>query len=139
MLVVCQGRKGWKSLQYLRESVYEAQEERGIASVRASRRSSSRGTRRTRLLAINAALARKCHYDSVQRAVWDAGNNDRILILPGRYTEPESRSAPENDPVCNPSLLQEDASGDLTPSYEYQVTCPNDQNLIYVQGRAVVR
>ena len=26
----------------------------------------------------------------------------------------------------------------LTPSYEYQVTCPNDQNLIFVQGRAVV-
>ena len=58
--------------------------------------------------------------------------------MPGLYTEPESRSAPENDPNCNPSLLQEDASGDLTPSYEYQVTCPNDQNLIYVQGRAVV-
>ena len=57
--------------------------------------------------------------------------------MPGRYTEPASRSAPENDPRCNPSLLQEDASGDLTPSYEYQVTCPNDQNLIYVQGRAV--
>jgi hypothetical protein len=43
-----------------------------------------------------------------------------------------------NDPTCTPDLLQEDASGDLTPSYEYQVTCPNDQNLIYVQGRAVV-
>ena len=60
-----------------------------------------------------------------------------VLIMPGRYTEPDSRSAPENDPTCNPSLLQEDASGDLTPSYEYQVTCPNDQNLIYVQGRAL--
>ncbi len=91
-----------------------------------------------RLLAINAALARRCDYDSVQRAVRDAGNNDRVLIMPGHYTEPDSRSAPENDPKCNPSLLQRDASGDLTPSYEYQVTCPNDQNLIYVQGRAVV-
>ncbi len=40
-------------------------------------------------------------------------------------------------PECNPSLLQEDQSGALTPSYEYQATCPNDQNLIYVQGRAV--
>ena len=57
--------------------------------------------------------------------------------MPGRYTEPASRKAPDNDPKCNPSLLQRDASGDLTPSYEYQVTCPNDQNLIYVQGRAV--
>ena len=58
--------------------------------------------------------------------------------MPGRYTEPKSRQAPLNDPRCNPSLLQEDASGDLTPSYEYQVTCPNDQNLVYVQGREVV-
>ena len=58
--------------------------------------------------------------------------------MPGRYTEPESREAPENDPKCNPSLLQEDArAATSTPSYEYQVTCPNDQNLIYVQGRAV--
>ncbi len=26
----------------------------------------------------------------------------------------------------------------MTPSYEYQATCPNDQNLIYVQGREIV-
>ncbi len=30
-------------------------------------------------------------------------------------------ASPNNDPKCNPSLLQRDASGDLTPSYEYQV------------------
>ena len=136
VLVVCQGRKGWKSLQYLRESVREAQ--KNGYRLRPSQPKSKLSRHEAHsLLDINAALARKCHYDSVQRAVRDAGNNDRILILPGRYTEPESRSAPLNDPVCNPSLLQEDASGDLTPSYEYQVTCPNDQNLIHVQGRAV--
>ena len=136
VLVVCKGYKGWKSLHYLRESVREAQKKGyrlrpSQPKIKVSRHEAYR------LLAINAALARKCHYDSVQRAVWDAGNNDRILILPGTYTEPASRSKPENDPLCNPSLLQEDASGDLTPSYEYQVTCPNDQNLIHVQGRAV--
>ena len=89
------------------------------------------------LLWINLALSKRCKYDSVQKAVLAAGNNDRVLIMPGVYTEPDSRAAPTNDPKCNPSLLQEDASGDLTPSYEYQVTCPNDQNLIYVQGREV--
>src|SRR4029453_4184129 len=46
-------------------------------------------------------------------------------------------SMPENDPKCVPGLLQKDASGDRAPSYRYQVTCPNDQNLIYVQGRAL--
>ena len=56
--------------------------------------------------------------------------------MPGLKTEPDSRRAPQNDPRCNPGLLQKDASGDLTPSYRYQVTCPNDQNLMYVQGRA---
>jgi hypothetical protein len=57
--------------------------------------------------------------------------------MPGRYTEAESRSRPVNDPRCNPSMLQTDASGDPTPSYAYQATCPNDQNLVYVQGRAI--
>src|SRR3712207_3882890 len=91
-----------------------------------------------RLLDINAALADQCRYQSIQAAITDSGNNDRIVIMPGTYTEPASRAAPENDPRCNPSLLQQDASGDNTPSYEYQVTCPNDQNLVYVAGRAVV-
>ena len=91
-----------------------------------------------RLKRINRALAEDCKYNSIQEAVFDARNNDRVVIMPGRYTEPESRQAPLNDPRCNPSLLQEDASGDLTPSYRYQATCPNDQNLVYVQGRAVV-
>lgn len=137
VLVVCQGKRGKQSLAALRGSVESARKwgyrlRPSQPKIKLSKKEAER------LLRINYALASKCHYDSVQRAVFDAGNNDRILILPGRYTEPQSRSAPENDPKCNPSLLQKDASGDLTPSYEYQVTCPNDQNLIHVQGRAVV-
>ena len=58
--------------------------------------------------------------------------------MPGRYTEPTSRAQPLNDPRCA-DLTQEDSSGAKTPSYRYQVTCPNDQNLIHVQGRAVPR
>ena len=34
-------------------------------------------------------------------------------------------------------MIQKDASGSPTPSYAYQVNCPNDQNLVYVQGRAL--
>jgi hypothetical protein len=90
-----------------------------------------------RLRHINIDLWKQCRYSSIQKAVNASGNNDRVVIMPGRYTEPESRKAPLNDPKCNPSLLQADASGDLTPSYQYQATCPNDQNLIYVQGRAI--
>jgi hypothetical protein len=89
------------------------------------------------LRSVNRSLAEMCEFDSVQDAIDASGNNDRIVIMPGRYTEPESRQAPVNDPDCNPSLLQEDQSGAMTPSYEYQAECSNDQNLIYVQGRAV--
>jgi hypothetical protein len=86
---------------------------------------------------INRALYEDCEYRSVQEAVNDSGNNDRVVIMPGLYREPESRAAPLNDPKCNPSLLQKSSSGAETPSYEYQATCPNDQNLIHVAGRAV--
>ena len=134
--VVCKGNRGAVSLALLRRSVRKARTNGyRLRPSQAKRRLSRRQAQR--LLAINLVLARKCDFRSVQAAVTEAGNNDRILIMPGRYTEPKSRKAPENDPKCNPSLLQEDASGDLTPSYEYQATCPNDQNLIYVQGRAI--
>ena len=137
VLVVCKGRDGKQSLADLRASVSEARK-KGYRLRPSQPKIKLSKKEADRLLRINAALARQCDYDSVQKAILDAGNNDRVVILPGRYTEPDSRSAPENDPKCNPSLLQEDASGDLTPSYEYQVTCPNDQNLIYIQGREVV-
>ena len=45
--------------------------------------------------------------------------------------------APTDDPRCAPSLYQTQANGDTAPSFEYQATCPNDQNLIYVQGRRI--
>jgi hypothetical protein len=137
VLVVCKGKRGSQSLADLRASVKEAHY-KGYRLRPSQPKTRLSNKEAHQLLAINHTLAKRCHYDSVQRAVTDAGNNDRVLILPGRYTEPDSRSKPVNDPRCNPSLLQRDASGDLTPSYEYQVTCPNDQNLIHVQGRAVV-
>jgi hypothetical protein len=135
--VVCQGRKGSESLRLARTSI------RGAHKHGFRLRPSQPKTRLTkdeakRLLDINKALSRQCRYDSIQKAVDDSHNNDRIVIMPGTYTEPASRTQPENDPRCNPSLLQKDASGDNTPSYEYQVTCPNDQNLVFVAGREVV-
>ncbi len=78
-----------------------------------------------------------CAFHSIQKAINKSSNNDRVVIMPGRYIEKKSRKAPVNDPKCKPSLLQEDQSGALTPSYEYQAKCSNDQNLIYVQGRKV--
>ncbi len=90
---------------------------------------------RVRLLRLNKNLLKLCDTNSVNNAIKRSRNNDRVVVLPGRYTEPKSRKAATNDPRCNPSLIQKDASGDDTPSYTYQATCPNDQNLIYLQGR----
>jgi hypothetical protein len=137
VLVVCQGRNGSVSLRRLARSLRVAtttgfRVRPSQPKVRLTR------TEAARLAAMNRALAARCRYNSIQDAVFDAGNNDRVVILPGHYREPKARRQPINDPRCVPSLLQRDASGDLTPSYEYQVTCPNDQNLIYVQGREVV-
>ena len=137
MLVVCKGEGGAESLALLRASLKEAGEQGLLACARASPRSKVTKAEADQLLAINGARPSSAPTTRSRRPSSTPGNNDRIVIMPGLYTEPESRSKPENDPTCNPSLLQEDASGDLTPSYEYQVTCPNDQNLIYVQGRAV--
>ena len=53
-----------------------------------------------KLKKLNKRFAKKCDYDSIQDAVNDSGNNDRIVIMPGFYTEPDSVAKPENDPAC---------------------------------------
>ncbi|MGH2950882.1 MAG: hypothetical protein ACRDKX_02415, partial [Solirubrobacterales bacterium] len=134
--VVCKGADGRASLRTFRRSLAKATK-KGYRLRPSEPRKRVKGKRARKLERINEELAGRCRYHSVQRAVNAAGNNDRVVIMPGRYREPESRRAPLNDPRCNPSLLQEDASGTLTPSYAYQATCRNDQNLIHVAGRAI--
>ena len=134
--VVCQGRNGSTSLSLARASIEQARTQ-GFKLRPSQPTTKLTRAQADRLLAINEALRKMCRFTSVQKAINASGNNDRVVIMPGTYTEPESRRQPSNDPRCNPSLLQKDASGDPTPSYEYQVTCPHDQNLVYVQGRAV--
>ena len=87
-----------------------------------------------KLKKLNKRFAKKCKYDSIQDAVTDSGNNDRIVIMPGTYTEPDSLAKPEDDPAC--ADLKEDSDhGSGAVSYRYQAACPNDQNLIAIIGR----
>ncbi len=96
-----------------------------------------------KLLAYNKRLKAACKFDSIQDAVTASGNNDRVVIMPGLYTEPKSRAQPTNDPKC--ADLKEvndrqDGNGEYQTgavSYAYQLKCPNDQNLIAVMGRAL--
>ena len=136
--VVCKGHDGARSLKRLRHSVDNAQD-RGFRLRPSQRKEFFNDREAGRLMRINRALADQCDYHTVQQAIFDSGNNDRVVVLPGRYKEKPSRREPTNDPRCIPEYLQDvdgDGDGDV-PSYKYQVTCPNDQNLIYVQGRAV--
>jgi hypothetical protein len=86
---------------------------------------------------LNRAFARRCDYRSIQKAVFDSHNNDRIVIMPGVYTEPRSRRQPTADPTCQKYLTDTDfgGGGAIGLSYRYQYHCPNDQALINVLGR----
>ncbi len=135
--VVCQGHDGRKSLNRLQRSVQSGREE-GYRIRPSQAKEFLNGKEARQLLRVNRRLAKQCDYRSIQEAIFDASNNDRVVVMPGRYRERKSRRQPTDDPRCA-DLVQDNGSGGMAPSYEYQVTCPNDQNLIYVQGRAVPR
>jgi hypothetical protein len=90
-----------------------------------------------RLRRFNGRLLARCRYDSIQDAATAAGNNDRIVIMPGLYTEPKSRAKPTNDPACADLKQENDEGSSAAVSYAYHLECPNDQNLIAVMGRAL--
>jgi hypothetical protein len=88
------------------------------------------------LRSVNNNLLAACSYDSIQAAVTASGNNDRVEVMPGTYTEPNSRAVP-NDPAECADLKETNDKGDTgAVSYRYQYHCPNAQNLIAVIGRA---
>jgi hypothetical protein len=96
----------------------------------------------------NLELLAQCRlsgYGHIQQAVDKAGNWDRILVLPGVYLEEPSRAASDDPAQCRDMYetaetipgtglsLEGSAS---TPTYEFQRTCPNAQNLIAITGDA---
>ena len=93
--------------------------------------------RAKKLRKLNAKLLRRCRFGSIQDAVTASHNNDRVEIMPGLYTEPKSRARPTHDPACKDLVETNDHGTTGALSYRYQATCPNDQNLIAVIGRAV--
>ena len=84
---------------------------------------------------LNTRLLAQCRYNEIQAAVNAAGNNDRVVVMPGVYDEPTSRAAPTHDPACDGLEEQNDRGQTGALSYRYQATCPNDQNLVAIIGR----
>jgi hypothetical protein len=92
--------------------------------------------RAKKLLLINARLFKRCKYKEIQPAVFDSGNNDRVVVMPGIYSEPTSRSKKTFDPACDKYETKTEFGDPGALSYDYHINCPNDQNLIAVMGRA---
>ena len=84
----------------------------------------------------NAALLPRCGYQHVQAAVQAAQAGTRILVLPGVYREEPSRAAPSDDGRCSSLRVSAFAAPQvLVGSYEYQLTCPNAENLVAIVGK----
>lgn len=88
-----------------------------------------------RWLRMNKRFFRKCRYHEIQPAVTASNNNDRVVVMPGVYTEPTSRKVSNFPPECE-KYREVSEKGAGAVSYAYQVHCPNAQNLVAVIGRA---
>jgi hypothetical protein len=129
-----QSAKNNKSIKRLRKSLKRAR--RKGYSIRPSVKNTKVSKKKAnKLLEFNLRLLNHCHYHSIQAAVTNSHNNDRVVIMPGVYTEPASRKKPTNDPKCTGLKETNDKGNTGAVSYRYQVACPNDQNLIAVIGR----
>ena len=129
--VVCQSG----SLRRLKRSIRAARRS-GFSNrpTEAARRLTAR--RGKQLLNLNTRLFRMCRYHQIQPAVTASHNNDRVVIMPGIYTEPASRKVASFPPECEQYRTESD-HGSGAVSYAYQFHCPNAQSLVSVIGRAL--
>src|SRR3954453_6533225 len=85
-------------------------------------------TQASTLLSLNRRLFARCAFHELQPAVTASHNNDRVVIMPGIYTEPTARAVPNLPKECDQyRVTSENGSGAV--SYAYQFHCPNAQSL----------
>jgi hypothetical protein len=129
--VVCQ--KG--SLKQARRDIRKARK-RGV-TYRPTETRKFGAKKAKRLLAINKKLFKRCKFHAIQPAVTASKNNDRVVIMPGVYTEPASRAVPSLPEECDKYRTDNSDHGTGAVTYEYQFHCPNAQALVAVIGRAL--
>jgi hypothetical protein len=127
--VVCQK----KSLTYLKRSIAKARKD-GY-TYRPSEHLKLSAKRAERLMIINRRLFKRCKYKEIQPAVTASTNNDRVVVMPGIYTEPTARKAKTFDPACDKWEIKTEFGDPGALAYDYHLNCPNDQQLIAVLGR----
>jgi hypothetical protein len=126
--VVCQAN----SLTLLKQSIARAV--KSGYDIRPTDHRSFSAREGRKLLKTNRSLYKMCHFSEIQPAVTASRNNDRVVVMPGLYTEPTSRAAKTFDGACSKyNTVNERGSNGY--SYATQFYCPNDQNLIAVLGR----
>jgi hypothetical protein len=123
-----------KTIKVLNKSIKKAQK-KGYVMRPSQPKVKLKKKKAQKLRNFNVKLLRHCRYTSIQDAVNASGNNDRIEVMPGLYTEPKSRAQLTNDPACDQYKITNDKNQAGAVSYSYQWHCPNDQNLIAVLGR----
>lgn len=131
--VVCKSN----SLKLLNASIAKARKD-GY-EIRPSDKRTLSAKQAKKLRKTNKRLFKLCRFKEIQPAVTASRNNDRVVVMPGLYTEPTARKAKTHDPACDQYRTNGDRPGEpgTALSYEYQVNCPNDQNLVAVLGREV--
>jgi hypothetical protein len=128
------GARRNKSIKALRKAIKKARTQGyKFRPTDRTRHVSKRGGKR--LLKFNERLLAKCRYHQIQKAVNRTRNNDRIVIMPGLYTEPTARAKPDLDPKCKKYEILNDRGQQAALSYKYQYYCPNAQNLVAIMGR----
>ncbi|KAA1419552.1 hypothetical protein F0U44_14095 [Nocardioides humilatus] len=127
--VVCQNN----SMKLLRASIERARKH-GY-HVRPTEKRSLSAAQADELLKVNKRLFSVCGYRQIQFAINDSGNNDRVVVMPGLYTEPHSRQQPTHDPACARYTIPAESGDPGALSHDYQIHCPNDANLVAVIGR----
>lgn len=123
------------SIRALRRSIRKARS--GGYTIRPHDRRTLSKKQAKRLRKFNERLLKRCKFTEIQPAVTASGNNDRVVVMPGVYSEPTSRRQPTDDPKCNDLEILNDEGSANAVSYGYHLKCPNDQNLVAIMGRAL--
>jgi len=111
-----------------------------------------RGAKTRRELRRRLKLLKKCRFREIQPAVNAARSGYRILIMPGVYTEPASRTTPFVQPgdaskcgedfavtegfdnTAPPPAGPSSADPPVRPNRNHHIKCPNSRNLIAIIG-----
>jgi hypothetical protein len=110
-----------------------------------------KGKKHRKLLKARLALLKQCAFTEVQHAVDAAKSGSRILLMPGRYTEPSARKIDvgsyQSGPCANDYVVTEGFNRELPPpagprsndppvrpDRNFQIKCPNSKNLVAVIG-----